>query len=267
MKSILRDHRCAQCRRLLFRGLLLAGSLEMKCPRCKTENIIRGIGGLPKQEGHYFIVYDYDGNIVDASASTTKILGYSKEELLRMHRGDLRSDVTPADYEVLRATILTGIGSPAFDTVHRRKDGAVLPVKLRVKVLTAEASRYALVIARVLDGMPSSATKRSDDRYEFSVNKKNQFLYVSNPLASRLGYRWIELIGKSLEEIMKPAVSKREREAFKRLLASERSFQLKDTKLLRRDGSSLKFDLSFHPHEDDYEGFEGYDIAGTVSET
>jgi PAS domain S-box-containing protein len=232
----------------------------MRCPRCKAENLIRGIGGLTRKGDYYFVIFDYEGNVVDASASATTILGYSREELLKMRRGDLRSDLNPAEYEMLRALILTGIGSPAFDTVHRKKNGEMLAVKLRVKVLTAEANRYALVIAKVL-GIDSAS--EAPMRYEFSINTKAQFLYVSNPLAARLSHPWIALLGKPFRGLLK-LTNKKGQESLERLLASERFFQLKGAQMLCRDGSPLMLDFSFHPHEDDYEGFEGYDVAGTV---
>jgi PAS domain S-box-containing protein len=229
--------------------------------------VVRGLDGPGKKEGHYFIVFDYAGTIVDASASTTRILGYSRNELLRMKRLDLHSDISKSDYEMLRTIILTGIGSPAFDTVHRKKNGHMIPVKLRVKVLTAEASKYALIIAKVLGKDPAAVAEETRGRYECSINARGQFLYISNLLASRLDYRWIELIGKPLIGLLRPMGGKKGRDTFERLLASERFFQLRRAELLCRDGSSLPLDFSFHPHEDDFEGFQGYDVAGTVLPT
>lgn len=36
MSGCLRDYRCPHCRKLLFRGLLVEGDVEIKCKHCRA---------------------------------------------------------------------------------------------------------------------------------------------------------------------------------------------------------------------------------------
>lgn len=40
MTACLRDYRCAHCRKLLFKGLLVEGSVEMKCRHCRALTVV-----------------------------------------------------------------------------------------------------------------------------------------------------------------------------------------------------------------------------------
>ncbi len=239
--------------------MLFSGTIEVKCPRCKTENIYQGIGGPVDEKDRYDILFDFDGNIVDASDTALQILGYSRDELLGMHRTDLGSDITPEDYQELRAVLMAGVGPVSFDTMHRKKNGEFIHVRLQVHVLVSENSKYALIIAHV-PGQNGRATGNNDVPYEFAINVRGQFTYLSILTARLLGKRWISLIGKMMSESFEFAdngVSD-----FMSRLPSGEFFQI-DALCIKSsagDGACLK--ILFHPQKDDYGNLIGYDAVG-----
>ena len=82
MDSMLnKEYRC-DCGKLLFKGMLSSGRIEIKCLRCgkiltiSDSNIING------PVDNYSISFKPNGEIVDASLSVEKILGYKPDELI-----------------------------------------------------------------------------------------------------------------------------------------------------------------------------------------
>lgn len=41
MSTCLREYRCDQCQKLFFKGLLVEGTVEIKCKSCHSLNIIQ----------------------------------------------------------------------------------------------------------------------------------------------------------------------------------------------------------------------------------
>lgn len=257
MSLILREQRCQKCEKLLLRGILFSGRLEVRCPRCSTDNIIDGMGGPVEMPDTYSILFDYDGKVVDASENTSAILGYSRDELLTLQRGDFRSDLSPADYQALRSIMMSGIGPVCFDTVHRKKNGEMLSVRLQIRVLVSEQSRFALVIARIL-GNHSDAGERSP-RYEFAVNTNGQFTYVSVATADLLGHRWISLIGQGVDNFFEVAVEPVFPIAAQ--LTTGRFFHLEKALVRAEKSSGMPLELNFNPRRDVYEETIGYDVV------
>ncbi len=85
------EYRCS-CGRLLFKGLVLSGHVEVKCKRCSEVVLFdQPRDGLEcKEEGtEYALLVGTHGYIQDASASALDILGYSRESLRTMTLHDI----------------------------------------------------------------------------------------------------------------------------------------------------------------------------------
>lgn len=93
-----------------------------------------------------FIV-DMAGNLIDVNRTAHERLGYSKHEMLAMSLSTL--DTTefagsvPARMEQLREH-----GQAVFESAHRRKDGAVMPVEINTRVIDFEGKKAMLGIIR-----------------------------------------------------------------------------------------------------------------------
>lgn len=78
---------------------------------------------------------DLDGNLIDVNRRGVEFLGYSKDEILKMHFSQLhpRADVEQ-NYGVIQKTMETGSGK-IDGTRVRRKDGFVIPVDIRASLI------------------------------------------------------------------------------------------------------------------------------------
>lgn len=256
MTPLLRENRCIHCGKLLLRGLVFSGTIEIRCTRCKADNVITGITSSLERTDQYSILFDYQGNIMGADRNAVAILGYTNEELQGMHRTALGSDITEKDYAQLRGAIMRGIGPVSFDTVHRKKDGTAIPVNLQVKVFMDSEKPVALVVGHLI-----SQQKKSEGRYEMTVNEKGQFLYLSKEAANCLGDRWVEFIGTPMHELF--IGEEPNGEAFTRMLENKSFFRLPGMAMCRKDGTFTKCDLEFTPQQNDLGDFIGYAVVGT----
>ena len=78
-----------------------------------------------------FFLQDEDGTLVDVNKQACSSLGYARHELI----GKTPFDIDPDADEVLRQTIrdrLEAGETATFESRHRRKDGTVFPVEVRV---------------------------------------------------------------------------------------------------------------------------------------
>jgi two-component system, cell cycle sensor histidine kinase and response regulator CckA len=94
-----------------------------------------------------FFLQDESGTILDVNLQACQSLGRTREELIGMSPSvfDARFDQQAASQLSERLTM----GAPfAFDTHHRRKDGALFPVEVRVRPFVMGARRYGVSLAR-----------------------------------------------------------------------------------------------------------------------
>lgn len=75
-------------------------------------------------------ILDGAGNIVEASDSFCRMLGYTKDEAIGMNVVTWDMGMAPAELGPSLARLLHGQGSSLFETRHRRRDGSVFDVEI-----------------------------------------------------------------------------------------------------------------------------------------
>ncbi len=93
---------------------------------------------LDEQEGH---------KVIDVNRQACESLGYTREELIGMVPTEFDPAVDAARLCWISERIDTGEVC-TFETCHRRKDGTVFPVEMRVRLLTHSGGRLHLALAR-----------------------------------------------------------------------------------------------------------------------
>jgi phage FluMu protein Com len=82
MSALLDEQRCEKCSKLLFRGMVGIGFIEVKCARCGHINLLNSYDAmLHGTPGAYILVYDRNGRLIAGSNSAESTLGYSAAEL------------------------------------------------------------------------------------------------------------------------------------------------------------------------------------------
>jgi PAS domain S-box-containing protein/putative nucleotidyltransferase with HDIG domain len=92
-------------------------------------------------------VHDLEGNFLYVNEATCKLHGYNKDEFLKIHLHKLD---TPESARLIGPRIegLMGTGEATFESDHFRKDGSVMPVEVRARVVEFGAQKVILSVAR-----------------------------------------------------------------------------------------------------------------------
>ena len=88
-----------------------------------------------------------DGVVVDVNRAACESLGYTREEMLGNVPSKFDPDVTPAKLEDITRRLSAG-ETVAFDSRHRRKDGTLFPVEVRIRVFVSGGVPFGLSLVR-----------------------------------------------------------------------------------------------------------------------
>jgi PAS domain S-box-containing protein len=107
-----------------------------------------------------FFLHDEDLIVIDVNRQACESLGYRREELIGRHPRDF--DAGLDEGSIVRLADRVGAGETiTFETIHRRKDGAVFPVEIRARVFQQEDRRFRLSLARDI-----TERKRAENRLQ-----------------------------------------------------------------------------------------------------
>lgn len=149
MKQLHEDFRCA-CGKLLFRGLILTGEVEVKCRFCKETRVIHGLTGALADSHRYVLFVDREGLIVRTGETAGAHSGYTPEDLARMYVQDLLVMVSPAFFPTLWETIMgEGTTVVLFQTLQRNKDKSMVPVSVEAQPFKNRVGAYIVFIVKM----------------------------------------------------------------------------------------------------------------------
>jgi PAS domain S-box-containing protein len=94
-----------------------------------------------------FLLLAPDGRIIDANEAAVAIYGYSAEGLRNKNIRDLQLPEKLEDFDT-RWKAATSNESFQFETVHRRKDGTILPVEVNTAAIDVDGKIYHQAFSR-----------------------------------------------------------------------------------------------------------------------
>lgn len=107
---------------------------SLRSVELRNRTIIRG-----SLDGYWRV--GTNARILEVNDAYCRMSGYSEEELLKLSVLDLEAQETPEEIaERVRTVINAGVAR--FETQHRRKDGSVYPVEVRVQYLPLEGGQF-----------------------------------------------------------------------------------------------------------------------------
>ncbi len=163
-----------------------------------------------------------DARIYYANSQACTMLGYSREELLGMSIPDIDPDYSaerwPVHWEELKRDV-----SQSFETRHRRKDGAIIPVAVVANYVHLEGYEYNVGFARDISAQKYAERVLRDSEEFFRMISENVADLISVlDLKGRCLYNnhaFIELFGDSPPKATAPfrVVHPQDRERIRQL--------------------------------------------------
>ena len=155
-----------------------------------------------------FFIVDRQGRFVDASETYCRLIGYGREELLKMRTTDVDAPESQADF---RAT-----GSCRFETRQRSKDGRSIDLEISAADLPGagqnvvflrditERKRAEDALRKSEQSLASIYDTVGDVIFRLAVEPQGQFRYVSvNPALLRVTGLNMEMVaGKLVSEVI-----------------------------------------------------------------
>lgn len=268
---LLDEHRC-KCGKLLFKGMLFDGSIEIKCKRCDRLNKIDSIK-LPTDNRHYLLLMDSNGKIINASDSGCKILGYSRDELI----GKLFTTVDPL---MPPETGKRFIGPDSslnednyfqLDTVHQSKDGKIVPITAYLKLYKpTKTDRNVLLLAELKDAPRKNKLQKDEvqkfDEYAcdfyFDLDENGMGEYVSPSVKKLFGFAPEAVIGKNYFDYLPMDTREKSKSLYKKFSAEKQPFRITHETGVDNNGNHISNELYFTPKFNDLGKFTGYRVLG-----
>ena len=149
-----------------------------------------------------FWITDNSGRILDANESICRILGYSREELLRLGIADIEADESPEETAAhIREMVATG--HVRFEARHRRKDGVVINVEVSVLYVAAIGERFFAFVRDITERKRAEADLRiaatAFESHEgmFIADDRSVIVRVNRAFVEITGYTADEAIGQT----------------------------------------------------------------------
>ena len=164
---------------------------------------------LVEQSRDGIVVLDEAGGVVEANEEYARQLGYTVEEVLKLHVWDWNTDYTKEELLVLLREVGPGGQGHHFETRHRRKDGTYITVELSNNGAVIGGKKYVFCIVR--DITERKKMERSLRLAQFSLDHSGGMVFwldsqgriveTNASTCQRLGYAPEELQGKTMREI------------------------------------------------------------------
>ena len=152
---------------------------------------------LLDRAGDSIFLADMNGRLVDVNKMACQVLGYSREELLRMTVFDINpqaKDMKPQENLWPKLSLDEHV---TINRQHRRKDGSLFPVEIRVGLLALHDGNYILGFARDISEREQAEQERKKLEKQLIQAQKMESIGIlaggiahdfNNILAVILGY-------------------------------------------------------------------------------
>ncbi len=162
-------------------------------------------------------ILDLEGRILMVNREACERLNYTHEEFLKM--GVV--DVDTADQAALlpeRIRILQTQGHHLFETVHRKRDGTLVPVEISARLFETAGKQLVFAACRDITERKKAESALAESEKRFSVfmehlpaavfikDQAGRLLFANPYLKDLLG--WQECVGKTTEELVPQEVAK-----------------------------------------------------------
>jgi PAS domain S-box-containing protein len=178
-------------------------------------------------------------SIMDFNDEACRRLGYTREEFARLKVSDIEMNESPEELKLHCQNVVEG-EIDAFETKHRARNGSVSDVEIRARAVRLggrtmiqgiwrditerkgmeEALRNSEKSVRTLLNIPLAAV--------FLLDRNGICLEANETLATRLGKKVSDIVGKSIWKFLPPDVNANRKARFEGVLANKQQCRYED---------------------------------------
>ncbi|KMP10323.1 hypothetical protein UR09_06590, partial [Candidatus Nitromaritima sp. SCGC AAA799-A02] len=131
-------------------GKRFIGVIRDITERKQVEAKLTGFGRILEQSTDEIYIFDAESlKYIQTNHGAVENLGYSSEELLEMTPLDIKPEYTMENFSRLIAPLQAGVkGVVNFETVHKRKNGSLYPVEVRLQYIKTEVQPVFVAIVQ-----------------------------------------------------------------------------------------------------------------------
>jgi PAS domain S-box-containing protein len=202
-----------------------------------------------------FTTSDIHAKFIEGNAGATRILGYSRDELLKLSLADTIPPENRREPSAVMQRLLAE-RHVLYDTVQVAKDGGRTPVEINAHLVDLRGRPTILSIARDVTKrlQAEEALKQSEARFRaifegaaigiVMVDLEGRIIEV-NPAAQKMsGYRPDEVLGRHFSEISFPADMELDQEFFSELASGKRDLYQVEKRYVCKEGKLLRGSLT-----------------------
>lgn len=202
---------------------------------------------------------DLSGNLTISNDSMSKILGYSKEELIGMNNRQYMDDATAKKvYETFNQVYRTGVPAKAFDWELIGKDGAKRILETSVSLLRDSKGRpigfYGIGRDITERKRAETALRESEEKYRtilhsiedfyYEVDLSGDMTFFNDPMVKISGYSKEELMGMNYRKYMSDETAKKVYQTFNQVYRTSIPTKGFDWEVIRKDGTKRFLETS-----------------------
>ncbi len=240
--------------------------------KIKTEEILRE----SQQKYHVFFekakdaifLSDEAEKFIDINEKGCELLGYSKEELLKMTMKDIFADLR--GYEVFLEMLDKLVEKKLFEIKLKRKDGVHFVMEIAANRFVSGGQRVFLAIARDITERKKfeAEIRRSNKRFcditenalewAWEVDANGKYTYVSGVVEKILGYTPQEMLNKYFYELFHPDEREEQRKTAFEQFHKKKLIREFVNRNMHKNGSVVWLSTSGVPMIDENGNLRGY---------
>jgi PAS domain S-box-containing protein len=195
-----------------------------------------------------FWLTDVQGRFLDVNDAYCRLVGYNRDELLKMSIPDVEAIEKPEEIAA-RIAKVRKVGGDRFETHHRRKDGTIVDVEVSVNYIELAGGRMCVFVRDITDRKRmGEALKESEEKYRSLVNDislgifrstpgpRGRFLEVNPAMEQITGYSRQELLQIDVCDLYQHP---EERQQCLEEIASAAGMTTRETRFRKKDGTEI----------------------------
>jgi PAS domain S-box-containing protein len=198
-----------------------------------------------------FAIVDVAGPLLDVNEVYSRMIGYSRDELLKMSVSDIEAKATPEEIQAQHKKTMAD--SQLFESRHRRKDGRIIDVEVSMTFMR-QSGQISVFLRDITERKQAEAALRqSEDKFKYvfdysvignSITLPSGEVNANKALCEMLGYTREELNQKKWQDITHPDDIALTQKALDEIISGKKDSVRLVKKYIHKNGSIVWGDLS-----------------------